>query len=130
MQFPHPHQVNPEYTSALRQRLREGVVVQPARVSIGDWEPQRNQCHDNVTIWCENKPEFQTVRGWLYMDMAGQLPYEVFMAHSVVRDSGGQLWDITPMQALESYPFIPAAEPEDAYAAFIEQGATRLVHYK
>lgn len=130
MQYPFPHQVNAAYTSAIRQRLDEGVFVLPSRVSIGDWEPQANHCHDNVTFWCNSKPEFQAVRGWLYMDMSGQFEYEVFLAHSVVRDSDGQLWDITPMQALERYPFFAATESEDEYHALMEQGATRLVHHK
>ena len=130
MQFPWPHQVNPEYTAALRERLSEGVDVPPATVSIGDWTPQPNQCHDNVTTWCENNSDYQVVRGWLYMDMAGQFNYEVFLAHSVVRDKEGQLWDITPKQALQEYPFIGAAESEEEYATLVGQGATRLVHYK
>lgn len=130
MNFPFPHQVNHEYTSALRQRVDEAVVVASVKVSIGDWEPQLNQCHENVTVWCQNNPNFQVVRGWLYMDMAGQLPYEVFLAHSVVRDREGMFWDITPLQALEKYPFIEATESEDSYAALIEGGAVRLVHHK
>ena len=130
MKFPYPHQVDPEYTSKLRQRLGEGVVVAPVEVSIGNWKPQPNRCHENVTIWCQNNPDFRAVRGWLYMDMTGQLDFEVFLAHSVIQDSGGKFWDITPLQALERYPFIPAVETEEEYAKRNEQGGTRLVHYK
>lgn len=120
----------PAYTAALRERRAEGVVVPHAQVSIGDWEPQSNLCHENVTTWCAANGEFQIVRGWLYLDLLGQLPYEVFLAHSVVRDRNGALWDITPMQACQQYPFIAATESEDEYAALVEQGVSRLAHYK
>lgn len=89
-----------------------------------------NQCHENVTTWCVNKADFKIVRGWLYLDFDGQLPYEVFLAHSVIRDKDGVLWDITPMEAFNQYPFIAALESEGEYAAFIEQGASRIAHYK
>jgi hypothetical protein len=130
MEFPFPHQIRPQYTAALRERRAEGVIVPPAQVSIGDWEPLLNQCHENVTTWCANNTEFQIVRGWLYLDFSGQFPYEIFLAHSVVRDKDGALWDITPMQAFQQYPFIAAIESEEEYAAFVEQGVSRLAHYK
>ncbi len=130
MQFPFPHQTHPQYTTELRERRAQGVMVPPAQVSIGDWEPSPNQCHENVITWCYKNREFQHVRGWLYIDFSGQLPYEVFIAHSVVRDKDGALWDITPLQSFQQYPFIITVESEEEYAKFIEQGATRLVHYK
>ncbi len=129
MQFPWPHQVNAEYTSALRARLSEAVIVATATVSIGEWMPQPNQCHENVTVWCTHNQAYEVVRGWLYMDMAGQLAYEVFLAHSVVRDHEGRLWDITPRQASQAYPFLAAVESEEEYGGLVGQGATRLVHY-
>ena len=130
MEYMLPHQVHTEYTTRLRARQAEGVFVSPAQVSIGEWAPRANQCHENVTVWCTNDQAFQIVRGWLYLDLAGRLPYEIFLAHSVVRDKDGALWDITPLQALERYPFIAATESEAEYAAFVEQGAGRLLHYK
>lgn len=130
MRFPLPHQIHPHYTAALRERRDEGVIVSPAQVSIGDWKPLPNLCHENVTTWCANNTDFEIVRGWLYLDFDGQLPYEVFIAHSVIRDKDGALWDITPMEAFSRYPFIAAIESEDEYAVFVEQGATRLAHYK
>jgi hypothetical protein len=130
MKFPLPHHIRPEYTAALCERRAEGIVVPPAQVSIGDWKPQPNLCHENVTTWCAGNGEFQIVRGWLHLDFQGQTPYEVFLAHSVIRDKNGALWDITPMQAFQQYPFIAATETEEDYAAFIEQGISRLAHYK
>jgi hypothetical protein len=130
MQYPFPHHVHQQYTASLCERRAEGVIVSPAQVSIGDWEPLPNQCHGNVTTWCANNAEFQIVRGWLYVDFSGQLPYEVFLPHSVVRDKDGALWDITPIQAFQQYPFIAAIESEEEYAAFVEQGVSALAHYK
>jgi hypothetical protein len=106
------------------------VIVPHRYVSTADWKPASNKCHENVSVWCCNNPTFKAARGWLYIDFGSVLPYEVFIAHSVVRDKDDALWDLTPMSASERYPFIEAVETEEDYAALIEAGASRLVHYK
>ena len=121
---------HPEYTQRLYLRVGQGEVAPPARVSIDDWTPVENDCHANVTTWCKSSNGFEIVRGWLYFDLAGLLPYVLFNAHSVIRDSAGELWDITPSRATDQYPFLVAEEAEDVYAQFIEGGVTRLRHYK
>jgi len=128
--FEFPLQDHPEYSRRLMDRIQHAVIVPPARVSIGTWEPAENDCHANVTTWCANAQGFEIVRGWLYFDMADTLPFVLFNAHSVVRNPEGQLWDITPQRATRPYPFLAAEETEEEYARFVEAGAVRLRHFK
>lgn len=120
----------PEYSKRLYERRAEGIIVQPATVSLGDWKTSPNDCHANVSAWCSNVQGYEAVRGWLYFDLANALPYVLFNAHSVVRAPDGKLWDITPAQASQLYPFIVAEETEEEYARLIESGVVRLKHFK
>jgi hypothetical protein len=120
----------PEYSTRLYERLTEGTIVPPAAVSIGAWTPAPGDCHANVSTWCKNIAEYKAVRGWLYFDLANAMPFVLFNAHSVVRDPSGKLWDITPSQASQPYPFIPAEESEEEYAHLVESGVVRIRHSK
>ena len=120
----------PAYSSRLYERRLSGVIVQSASVKLGTWVPAPNNCHANVSTWCENMPEYTAVRGWLYFDFLDHLPHVLFNAHSVVRDPDGKLWDITPSQSSQSYPFLVAEEQEAEYAKLIESGVSRLRHHK
>jgi hypothetical protein len=115
----------------LYERRDEGVMLNWAAVSIGDWHPQHNVCHENVTTWCQNQPNHHVVRGWFYFAFEDLQPYVQFTAHSAVRIENGELYDITPSNASQQYPFIVAEETEEAYAALVEgQRVTQLVHMK
>jgi hypothetical protein len=118
----------PEYSSRLYARVHEGVIVPPAEVSLGDWQPLPNECHQNASTWCANTEGFTVVHGWLYFHFEGLLPFVLFNAHSVVRDARGQLWDITPNAASQPYPFLIAEESAQEYAQLVQSGATRLRH--
>ena len=118
------------YGRRLFERRREGILVRPAAVSIGDWGPSEHECHGNVTTWCQHNPQgHKPVRGWLYFDFGLILPYVRFTAHSVVEQENGELADITPSQASQEYPFIRAEETEDAYAALIADGCLQHINY-
>jgi hypothetical protein len=119
-----------EYGTRLFQRRNTGLVVERASVAIGDWHPTENRCHENVSLWCLQKPTCQPVRGWLFFSFEGQMPYVQFMAHSVVRLEDGSLRDITPAQTFQLYPFIPAEGCEDEYAALIEIGGIQYLQYE
>lgn len=112
------------YAKSLYERRTEGIILKCADVSIGEWNPKLNQCHDNVTIWCEHEPSHQSVRGWLYLDLLG-----IFLAHSAICTPNGELYDITPLNATQQYPFIIAKESEAEYAALVEgRGISKLIH--
>lgn len=112
--------VDPEaYGQSLMRRVQEAVVVERIEVSIGDWKPQPNMCHHNVTLFCEHNSAYTPVRGWLYFELPG-LRFAKFLAHSVVRASDGTLYDITPWEATEHYPFLAGNLGEDEYAELVE----------
>ena len=114
----------------LYERIDEGVIVKYTKVSIGEWTPEENQCHLNVSIWCEHNENYTPVRGWLYFDLPFFYPYVLFKAHSVIRDENSVLLDITPSNASQPYPFIAAEESEREYGEFIEKyGVTEIKYY-
>lgn len=58
--------------------------------------PKVAECHQNADAWVSVHPEFKVVRGWVtYASFGGDSV--AFMAHSVVRDQSGRLFDITPL---------------------------------
>ncbi len=118
------------YAAALFARLNQVALLQPAVVDIGDWHPQLNSCHANVTELCAHDRSYSPVRGWLYFDFGGYLDRVQFLAHSAIRAPNGNLYDITPSQATQQYPFLAAVEPEAEYRALIESGVVRLWHLK
>lgn len=115
-----PIDVN-EYAHLLYTRVEAAVMLQPAVIEGGDWQPQPNQCHENVTIWCLHNITHEPVRGWLYFSLPGTLHVR-FVAHSAVRTPEGQLFDITPSNAGQDYPFITGELTEDEYAELVETG--------
>jgi hypothetical protein len=119
--------VNPdEYGRALMERAGEAQRLLRAEVRAPDWEPQPNRCHENVTIWCESNQGYVPVRGWLFFDLPG-LPHARFVAHSAVRTPDGQLYDITPSNAMQEYPFLEAQLSEEDFADLVEgQGRGQL----
>ena len=62
--------------------------------------------------------------------MLNVMPYVIFNAHSVVRDSDGVLWDVTPNETGRIYPFILAEETEQEYNDLVEGGVSRIVHFR
>lgn len=111
------------YGMKLYARHSEGTLLKCAIATFGEWQPQPNMCHENVTTWCDYDPSYRPVRGWLYMSEIG-----TFLAHSVVRIPNGELRDITPMNASQ-YPFIIAEESEAEYEDLIvRRGISQVVH--
>lgn len=111
------------YAMKLYERRNEGVILKCAEATIGEWKPQPNRCHENVSTWCEHDNSYQAVRGWFYLDQLGE-----FIAHSVVRIPSGELRDITPISASQQYPFIIAEESEAEYEdLIIRRNISRVV---
>jgi hypothetical protein len=120
-----------QLAAQLYARRHEGVILKWAEVSIGDWRPQENECHGNVSTWCQNNPSNQAVRGWLYFAFEDLLPLVLFNPHSAVRTEDGNLYDITPSKASQQYPFIVAGGTEAEYADLIQdKNVRRLAHLK
>lgn len=120
-----------EYAASLFGRRHESANLAWADISIGDWKPMQNQCHENVTTWCTYNTGYEPIRGWLYFDFENKLDYVQFVAHSAVRAPDSMLYDITPAQASQQYPFISANLSETEYATLVEmQGIVNLRHFK
>lgn len=117
-----------EYAELIFRDIKKAVVPQRTMVRIGEWQPEPNMCHHNVSIWCENNPEYSPVRGWLYFDLPA-LGYVKFVSHSVVLTPNGELFDITPSNASQDYPFVLSGLSEEEYAALVEgSGISEIVH--
>ena len=84
----------------LAARSAQFVVFRPVLLRSG--ELKANKCHENVAAWvAEENPDDQAVRGWL--DTSGLLD-----KHSIVSDSDGEWFDITPLAAKTSFFRHPA----------------------
>jgi hypothetical protein len=119
-----------EYARRLHSRAHEAVRLRHAIIEGGDWQPQPNMCHHNVSTWCQHKTDYKPVRGWLYFDLPG-LNYVKFVAHSAVRTLQGGLFDITPSNASRDYPFIESGLSEEDYAELVEtRGCGEIVHFE
>lgn len=115
-----------EYGCSLMRRSAEAATVAKLQVQVGEWKPKENMCHHNVSYFCEMNPEYRPVRGWLYFNLPG-LPVAKFLSHSVVRAPDGTLYDITPWNASQGYPFIASCLSEDEYAQLVDgQGVNEL----
>lgn len=108
-----------DYVACLYARIGEAKILGRAEIVGGDWQPEPNKCHHNVSIWCSHNDNFSPVRGWLYFDLPG-LPSVMFMAHSAVLTPEGELSDITPSNASRDYPFLSSNLSEEEYEKLTE----------
>jgi hypothetical protein len=115
------------YAKSLLARVGEAQVVRRAEVRIGERKPLANMCHHNVTDWCESEPTYQAVRGWLYFDLPG-CSVARFVAHSVVHAPDGELYDITPSNASQDYPFLKGKLSEEEFAELVEKRGYSNLH--
>lgn len=117
-----------EYAKELYIKSSRAQMLKRAIIEGGDWQPKLNMCHHNVTEWCKHKPDFKPVRGWLYFDLPG-LKYVKFVAHSAVRTPEGELYDITPSNASQDYPFIESDLSEEEFAEVVEANGYGEIYY-
>ena len=52
-----------------------------------------------------------------------------FLAHSAIQAPDGMLYDITPSNASQQYPFIIAEESEEDYARLVEGEGINCIWY-
>jgi hypothetical protein len=86
-----------EYFQRLYESLDLAVEVQFREVSLNNWTPEMNKCHDNVNHWVRHSAARRAVRGWIFWppDETGKCR---FFAHSMVEEDG-VLIDITPIDS-------------------------------
>lgn len=85
-----------EYEASICSERAEAVTVPFKKVALGDWMPKIADCHNNVDHWVEANPGCEAVRGWITYISFGPSGVQL-TSHSVVRDHGGNLFDITPV---------------------------------
>ena len=117
-----------EYAKSLYTKISEALLLKRAAIENGDWEPQPNMCHHNVSTWCELKSDYSPVRGWLYFDLPG-LNYVKFVSHSAVKSPEGELYDVSPSNASQDYPFIDGGLTEEEYTELVETRGYGEIHY-
>jgi hypothetical protein len=88
------------YFRELLERESEAVKVPFKAIRRDEWEPKKNDCHNNVDYWVMHHTEVRAVRGWVFWGPGADCRYNI-MAHSVI-DDAGLLVDITPID--ESTP--------------------------
>jgi hypothetical protein len=106
-----------EYEAGVCNRLDEAQAVPFEEVFIGHWRPLVAQCHENVDRWAQSHPEYTAVRGWVTYASFGDGMFGL-TAHSVVKDAGGRLFDITPLEDESLRPgmlFVPHLEDDASF---------------
>jgi hypothetical protein len=102
----------------LYERRNEAVNIKHVRID-DDWQPDPNECHRNVTLWCNRNPDYAAVRGWLVADYV-DLGFYKFFAHSIIESKTGDLIDITPNPAPWSYPSLKHDPVDGDFAEIVE----------
>jgi len=102
-------------------RLGERVRLVRKTVSIGDWQPRAQECHDNVARWVAGNPEHKHVFGFVLFDYRLLNGCIRISAHSVVEDENRTLCDITPHEMSADYPFIRHIGSTDDFAVLVNQ---------
>lgn len=118
---PPPSESLRDHARALYARRHEAVVVPSVDVGTDAWRPSAQDCHGNCEAWCQRHPEYQLVRGWIYVPLPG-LAYSRFLSHSVVRRPDDGLIDITPRGPLREaapYQFLATIVSNDEYEALV-----------
>jgi hypothetical protein len=103
-------------------RLGERVLLVRKDARIGDWKPKVHYCHDNVRHWVAKNPNHKHVFGFALFDFRVLSGCIRIMPHSAVEDENGVLYDITPHEASQDYPFIRNTGSMDDFAVLATAG--------
>ena len=116
---------------SLYARRRAAVVVPCEPAPMKSAKPREHECHINVDRYVLENPGCKSIRGWLVFDftamsLIGARPFFRFTSHSVVEAADGRLFDPTPSQASQRYPFLRHEGPEGEFEAIIQAGHIHL----
>lgn len=107
--------------SILFSRLSERVVVSKLDIIVREWRPTENECHFNARYLTLLDPTYKPVHGWLYIEGLDALGFVRFASHSVVEDSDGILFDITPCNSdTTKFGFIRSRLSSDLYDKLVD----------
>jgi hypothetical protein len=112
----------------LYARRKEAVSIERVSIEGGDWQPDPNECHANVSMWRRLQPNYIAVRGWLVADYS-EIGLVKFFAHSVVQTEAGELLDITPNPLPWHYPFLTHHPADGDFGEIVEGGQIEAISY-
>lgn len=118
-----------ELARELFGRRHEAISVPFRDCTAADFEPTRQDCHGNVARWGRLHPDHQPMRGWLVIEHLDR-GYCRFVAHSVVRDEQGRLFDLTPPGMAARYPFLQHPYTAEEFVLMLARsGLVHLDHH-
>lgn len=123
------------YGSYLFNRLSESEHLKFKVVNLNGNQPLPNNCHENARVFVKLNPNYKIVYGWICVDGGLASPNVDFIAHSVIQDINGNLFEITPMHSIIPRPFLSADLNDIDFADIVNKleslyGKATLVHYK
>lgn len=124
-----------QYASYLFSRISESKNLTFKEVKIDGQLPLSKNCHENARLFVESNPTYKTIFGWLCIDGGIISPGVIFLAHSVIQDAAGNIYEITPIKSTEPRSFLSSELDENDFADIVNElerisGAGTLFHSK
>lgn len=115
-----------ELAQRLFERRHQAVLVPFRNCSSPGFRPEAQDCHGTVDRWCRAHPSHKPTRGWFVLEGYPQPDICRFVAHSVVEDEQGRLFDPTPPLASRRYRFLKDELTDEEFMLLLS--ARQLVH--
>jgi hypothetical protein len=109
-----PSKAHRAYAKSLYERRSEAVFVPKIKITLPNWQPKPNECHDNCTELYLRQGNCEIIHGWVCVD-ASAIGFYRFVAHSVMKDETGSLFDITPSTIESELLFLNGNLNSDQY---------------
>lgn len=124
-----------QYASYLFSRIDKAEHLAFIPVEINGQSPAPNDCHENARAFVLLNPIYKIVYGWICVDGGLESSSIDFIAHSVIQDINGNLYEITPIYSIESRPFLTAELNDHDFADIVIEldrlsGKATLVYHK
>lgn len=110
-----PNWIVPYFDAVVARAPLAFPVERRAAVFLDGTAPGRNECHWNAERFAKENPGHSVVRGWLVDTFNGESG--LFVAHSILADTGGGFFDITPMPARSEPRFLHHDGSEEQFQA-------------
>jgi hypothetical protein len=111
---------------SLYLRRGSGIMVPLEARETDGWKPSPRYCHINSDRYAMENVGHQPLRGWFVFDYS-DIGRCHFLAHSIVEDSDGKLFDLTPSPAPRP-PFLRHEGLEGEFEAIVLAGHSTLIH--
>lgn len=124
-----------QYASYLYGRINEASFLTFKHVSMNGQAPTPKNCNENARFFVASDSSYKIVYGWICVDGGNASPSIDFIAHSVIQDSNGQLYEITPVLSIMPRPFLSSELDEHNFADIVNtleslSGKATLVYQK